>query len=279
MSNSFGKLLQENLLVNQQRTFIGILIGIAMIIGLSVFQDYLIASRNGYSFFLSESLLFKVHWLLFIPFTCALNYFFRKYKTIDKLDVLIMCYILAIVLHLVLFSLLGSIFSNLYYEAHFGPYKFLIYAIEHDLLSVLFVYLLVVLLAYYSSKEHPSIDSEPSKVHLDKIIVHSGKSQVVLHLADVYQIRSESPYICIQLENKSYLHNETLKSFLEQSDESKFVRVHKTCIVNISKVVSFTSRLNGDYDLYLANGEIVRVSRNYATDFKMKMHNTPQLKQ
>lgn len=279
MINPLHKVLPENLLVNRHRTFVAVLIGIAMIIGLTVIQDYLVANRNGSSFFLSECLLFKLHWLLFIPSTYILNSIFTKLRAFNRVGVLLKYFVFAIVFHLVLFSIVGSIFSYLFYGANFGPYKFLVYAVEHDILSVSIIYILVIILIFYSIVKDVTYYSEPSKISLDKIIVQSGKLQVALHLADVYQIRSESPYISIQLENKSYLHNKTLKSLLERLDESKFVRVHKTCIVNISKVVRFTSRLNGDYDLYLANGEIVRLSRTYAADFKMKMHNPPQLKQ
>ncbi|WP_254788460.1 LytR/AlgR family response regulator transcription factor [Cellulophaga baltica] len=82
------------------------------------------------------------------------------------------------------------------------------------------------------------------------------------------QITSATPYICIHLENKRHLHSETLKSMCGQLDSNVFVRVHKSSVVNISKVSSFKSRLNGDYDLQLANGDLVRLSRTYATDFK-----------
>lgn len=279
MINFLNKVLPENFLVNQHKTFVTILIGISLIVGLTVIQDYLVANRSGYSFYLTESLLFKLHWLLFFPSTYILNSFFTKLKTFNRVGVLLKYFVLAIFFHLVLFSIVGSIFSYLFYKAHFGPYKFLVYAVEHDILSISIIYLLVILLTFYSIIKDVNTSSEPNKIPLENIIVQSGKSKVSIHLAHVFQIKSESPYICIQLENKSYLHNETLKSFLERLDEFKFVRVHKTCIVNISKVVSFTSRLNGDYDLYLANGEIVRLSRTYAADFKMKMVNTPQLKQ
>ncbi|RYF37203.1 MAG: LytTR family transcriptional regulator, partial [Cytophagaceae bacterium] len=43
---------------------------------------------------------------------------------------------------------------------------------------------------------------------------------------------------------------------------------HKSCIVNITKVRSYQSRLNGDYDLLLSNEVVLRVSRNYASGFK-----------
>lgn len=57
-------------------------------------------------------------------------------------------------------------------------------------------------------------------------------------------------------------------------DTRTFVRVHKSTIVNLEKVSSFKSRLNGDYDLLLKNGTIVRLSRTYAANFKNEFTGT-----
>ncbi|MGH9949634.1 MAG: LytR/AlgR family response regulator transcription factor, partial [Pyrinomonadaceae bacterium] len=71
-------------------------------------------------------------------------------------------------------------------------------------------------------------------------------------------------------QTKRYLHNETLKSILETLDNETFVRIHKSLIVNISNVRSYKSRLNGDYDLTVADGTSLRLSRTYAATFKEK---------
>lgn len=49
---------------------------------------------------------------------------------------------------------------------------------------------------------------------------------------------------------------------------TKFIRIHKSNLVNIDFVESFVSRFNGDYDLTLSNNVTLRISRNYAADFK-----------
>lgn len=94
---------------------------------------------------------------------------------------------------------------------------------------------------------------------------------------DIYQITAETPYISIQLNDKKYLHTETLKSMSTQLDNKVFVRVHKSSIINLDKVVSLKSRLNGDYDITLKNGAEIRLSRNYVADFKSKLKLTHQV--
>lgn len=95
---------------------------------------------------------------------------------------------------------------------------------------------------------------------------------------DIYQITAETPYISIQLEGKKHLHTETLKSISTQLDNKTFVRVHKSTIVNLDKVISLKSRLNGDYDIFLKNGVELRLSRTYVTNLKSNFKNAYQVK-
>ena len=107
------------------------------------------------------------------------------------------------------------------------------------------------------------------------LIVNSGKLSTKINLAEIIYIKSATPYIMIYLANKNYIHSDTLKSIMTRLDQ-RFFRIHKSCIVNIEHVITFTSRLNGDYDLTLQNGVELRLSRHYAEAFKsvflMKSH-------
>ncbi len=108
-------------------------------------------------------------------------------------------------------------------------------------------------------------------------VIHNGKDNVIIHTEDIIQITSATPYVSIHLENKRYLHSETLKSMLEQLDDQVFIRVHKSAVVNLSKIRSFKSRLNGDYDLQMTDGTLVRLSRTYASEFKNTLRQGPQV--
>ena len=63
----------------------------------------------------------------------------------------------------------------------------------------------------------------------------------------------------------------TLKSLSEKLDNRLFVRIHKSEIVNLSKVQSYQSRQNGDYDVTISDSSVLRISRNFAKDFKTKL--------
>lgn len=237
------------------------------IVGLTIFQDFLESKRNGYTFYFNESILFKTVWLLFIPILAVL-YKNLKNETLDSYGKTAVLIVSSIVAHLLILPFFAVVFSVLLYEGRYDLYKFFSYTLAHDLYKLVIVYTSFVLGYKYFTKLTRNTYITKSKTALNTIVINNGKENIVINIADILQITSATPYVFIHLENKRYLHSETLKSICSQLDSSVFVRVHKSSVVNISKVSSFKSRLNGDYDLQLVNGNLLRLSRTYAADFK-----------
>lgn len=241
------------------------------IVALTIFQDFLESKRNGYTFYFSESILFKTVWFLFIPILAVLYQQLKK-ETMNSYGKTIVFIVSPIVAHLIILPFIAVVFSSLFYEGRYDLYKFFSYTLAHDLYKLVLIYTAFVLgYKYFASRPGNSYITE-SKPILNTIVINNGKENVVVNIAEIIQITSATPYVFIHLEKKKYLHSETLKSMCNQLDNGVFVRVHKSTVVNISKVSSFKSRLNGDYDLQLKNGELVRLSRTYALDYKKRFN-------
>lgn len=242
------------------------------IVGLTVLQDYLESKSGGYAFYFNESLLFKSIWFLFIPIIILL-YKRLKNEKLDSFSKTVRFIVTPIVAHFFIVPFFAAVFSLLFYEGRYDLYKFLSYTFAHDLYILVIVYTGYVLGYKYFSTRSENIINTEYKPTLDAIVIHNGKYNVVVNVENIIQITSATPYIFVHLENKKHLHSETLKSICDQLDGNTFVRIHKSTVVNITKVRAFKSRLNGDYDLQLTSGDIVRLSRTYAADFK-KYFNT-----
>ena len=236
-----------------------------LVVALTIFQDFLESRRTGIDFNFDESMLFKTQWLLFIPIVLFL-YKILQHERLDSYAKIIAFIVSAITVHLLVLPLVALVFSVLFYEGRYGLYKFISYTLAHDLYKLVIVYTSFIL-AYKYFLGLTQNENEPA---LDTIVINNGKENTIVNIEDIVQITSATPYIFIHLENKKYLHSETLKSIHQQLDSNVFVRVHKSTVVNILKISSFKSRLNGDYDLQLKSGELVRLSRTYASDFKSR---------
>ena len=246
------------------------------IIGLTIFQDFLESNRSGNSFYFSESILFKTIWILFIPLLALLSRIFKN-KNLDSLGKTTFFIVTPIIIHLVILPFVFLFFSVLFYNGRYDIYKILTYTIANDLYKLVIIYSVFIFGHKYLSYKLTHIVSLNKKSYVNKIIIRNGKNNTIVDVNDIYQITAETPYISIELERKKYLHTETLKSISTQLDNKIFVRVHKSTIVNLDKVLSVKSRLNGDYDIYLKNGVELRLSRTYVVGFKSKFNITHQV--
>ena len=81
-------------------------------------------------------------------------------------------------------------------------------------------------------------------------------------------IVSKKDYLEVHTSERKYVIIASLKQLLSTLDPDKFKRIHKSTILNIAAVTEIRSRLTGDYDIITTEGEILRLSRNYAGQLK-----------
>ena len=68
------------------------------------------------------------------------------------------------------------------------------------------------------------------------ITIKDGYKKVKLNLDDILFIKSENNYIDIQLEDKKFTIRQTLDHFLKETDCENFLRIHRSYIVNTTKI-------------------------------------------
>ena len=233
-----------------------------LIVAVTILQDYLHAQFNHYSFYFSESVLFKSFWALFFPLAWLQMRLAKNSPGLAPFLVL-----LSTLLHFVGFALLVAILSTLFLGHTFAILQTLRFGFSQDLLTCLLVYGAIALLFWYNQTV------PVPQTYLEKITVVAGRNNVAIATNDIILIAAADAYIAIQTNEKKFLHHDTLKSIQAKLDPNKFLRIHRSTILNIDQVHSFRSRLNGDYDILLLNQQETRLSRNYAAAFKKAMHN------
>ena len=97
----------------------------------------------------------------------------------------------------------------------------------------------------------------------ESITVENRAGIKTLSLADLECVQSGGDYVELKTGSGSYLKKETLSNIAEQLPKADFTRVHRTTIVNNSKVLEVTSKGRGIYEITLASGLVVRSSRSY----------------
>lgn len=246
---------------------------------LNLGQDFLHAARNQYIGYLSESVLYKVFWVLFIPSFYLLDKwisYVKKRGSIKRfwlLNVGILS--LFILIHISLVSLLIVLGSFLFFEDSFRFYTpFGYFVSEYSLLTTI-VYLIsaagLALLGNLKVKQAPITETLQPVLPLEFLTITLLNKQYPIPVKEILFIQSDRPYISIQTQQGGYLYNSSLNAILEKLQNPRFLRIHKSTILNLDQVSFFSSRSNGDYDITLKNGQVVRLSRNYFSAFKQQM--------
>lgn len=244
--------------------FFGILILLTLV------QDYLGTVFQGGAYYPEESVLFSSFWVLFIPLMMLQLKLLAGFKWNRLLNLLLVAAV-PVFLHLLLYPVLIWIISGLFFEHQFEIRQTVWFTITEYLYVLLAVYSIPVIWSRWwkgamDFQEAPKTVVPPARISY--ILLTDGARKIPVPVQDVLYIEASSPYIEIYLEQKKFLHKETLKGIEEQLDPAQFIRIHKSFIVNLKAIRFYTSRQNGDYDLTLMNNAVVRLSRNYVTVFR-----------
>lgn len=260
-------------IVDRNAIFVLIPLFLAFVV-LTVAQDFLQSDLNNSAFYFSESLLFSSFWWIFAPLLFV-QYIILRRRIIRRLTLHIALILLPIIVHLFAFPFLVWTISRIFYYHTFAFQQTFRYTLSEHLYLLVLFYSIPDLVFQFFVKKEKSVKSVPEtqsqstqNKYINAVVVAEGYKKLSITVSDIFYFSANPPYINIHLENKKYLHDETLKSVSLKLNPDQFVRVHKSTILNIKKVVSYKSRLNGDYDLTMKNNTVLRLSRNYTTNFK-----------
>ena len=99
------------------------------------------------------------------------------------------------------------------------------------------------------------------KTYATRLLVHNGAKDVLIAVADIEWIEAADYYSCLHVGTKSYLLREPIKQLAITLDPSKFVRVHRSAIVNLDHVHEIQREGQSDGLIVLHNGQRLKMSR------------------
>jgi two-component system, LytTR family, response regulator len=122
-----------------------------------------------------------------------------------------------------------------------------------------------------SANAEPSASSSDSSTYLERFAVESrGKVQFVDASAVDY-IQASGPYAELVAGAKRYLIREPMQTLDERLDPRRFMRIHRSTIVQLDRVDTLLRGSGGDYELQLKNGTRLRVSRSRREDVERRL--------
>jgi two-component system LytT family response regulator len=149
---------------------------------------------------------------------------------------------------------LNVIFVTSYQEFAFNAFK--VNAIDYILKPVNETDIVAAINKFQKS-ESLSKNNEKSK---DKLLVYKTDRLYPIEINKIVKLKSENQYTSIYtIDNQKVISSKPLLHFETELDETKFVRVHHSYIVNLDYIKNIKTGLNPS--VLLTNDEIIPISR------------------
>jgi two-component system LytT family response regulator len=99
--------------------------------------------------------------------------------------------------------------------------------------------------------------------YLKRLVIKSGGRVTVVAVRDVDWIEAEGDYVKIHAGRAWHLLRETMKHLETQFDPVRFVRIHRSTIVNVERIKELQPYFRGEYVVILHDGTKLKLSRGY----------------
>jgi len=118
-------------------------------------------------------------------------------------------------------------------------------------------------------------DLREERRYLERIVVKTAGRVVFLAVDEIDWIGGAGNYVELHAGERKHLVRDTMKAMESKLDPDKFVRVHRSHIVNMDRVKSMEPWFHGEYVLILENGTELQSSRTYSDRLRQMLDNTP----
>jgi two-component system LytT family response regulator len=117
--------------------------------------------------------------------------------------------------------------------------------------------LLALLEERESERKAPSEQSR----YLTRVMIKASGRVVLLKVDEIDFIEADGNYAKLHVGRKAHLLREKMNDLEGQLDPAKFVRIHRSIIVNLDRIKEMHPHFNGDYIVVLEDGRQLRLSR------------------
>ena len=117
------------------------------------------------------------------------------------------------------------------------------------------------LAAAESSQRKPEPAEAPAQPN--RIVIRDRDRVLFIDVSDIDWIGADGDYVRIHTAGKSHLVRDTMAAMEQRLDAASFVRIHRSAIVNVSRIRELRPYSSREYAVILNDGTRLRLSRRY----------------
>jgi two-component system, LytTR family, response regulator len=119
-----------------------------------------------------------------------------------------------------------------------------------------------------SETDSRNLDKATHKEPLDRVVIKSGGRIYFLKIEEIDWVEGAGDYLSLHSGSQTHLIRETMGNFHAKLDSRKFLRIHRSTIVNVERIKDIRPLYKGDYVITLTSGISLKASRGYRRELQ-----------
>jgi two-component system LytT family response regulator len=107
--------------------------------------------------------------------------------------------------------------------------------------------------------------------YLDRLVVKGRGTTRFIRVADIDWIEGAGVYVNLHIGGKELLYRSAINELAGRLDPMRFIRVHRSSIVNIDSILELQPISHGEFHIVLKDGHRSRVSRTYRVHLEKRL--------
>jgi two-component system LytT family response regulator len=103
---------------------------------------------------------------------------------------------------------------------------------------------------------------------VDRVVLKAGSDLHFIKMTDIIWVESQADFVKVHTTGAAQLVRETLQSLEQRMDPAKFLRIHRSSLINLEHVKKVTPALYGDYTVLMSDDTKLRLSRKNRSKLK-----------
>ena len=127
------------------------------------------------------------------------------------------------------------------------------------------------LLALLDERESQRASSSRRQDYLTRLMIKVSGRVVLLKVDEIDFIEADGNYAKLHIGRKAHLLREKMHDLEQRLDPARFVRIHRSVIVNLDRIKEMHPHFNGDYIVVLDDGRQLRLSRTRRENLEARL--------
>jgi two-component system LytT family response regulator len=111
-------------------------------------------------------------------------------------------------------------------------------------------------------RDGPPDSRARTPAYLSRLMIKTASRVFFLKVDEIDWIEAADYYVKLHVGRKSHLLRETMGDMESKLDPEKFIRIHRSAIVNLDRVKEMHAHFNGEYLVILQDGTELKLSRS-----------------